>query len=233
MLRILLADDHTLFRETLSAQLARCAEIATVLEAADGPSAVRTFAEHKPDVVLIEVGMSEENAFDIARAIRESDRGARIIFLSRQAFDSDVEEALSVGASGFILKCDGLTVLTHAIAKVAEGRIFFSEPIRKRLGLESGQVKLCRPCSSAVAGLAPRERELLTYLAKGASLKEAAAVMHVSYKTADNQKARLMRKLDIHDRVELARFAIREGLVSLSPRSPKANPSPPSHATAP
>jgi len=233
MLRILLVGDNTLFRESLSAQFVRCAEIATVLEAGDGPTAVQTFAEHRPEVVLIEVSMGDANAFDIARAILEIDRGARIIFLGRQAFDSDVNEALRVEAKGFILKCDGLAVLSQAIASVAKGGMFFSEPIRKRLGIENGQLKLCRPFSPAVAGLTPRERELLTYLGQGASLKEAAAVMDVSYKTADNQKVSLMRKLDIHDRVELARFAIREGLVSLGPRSPKANPSPPIHATAP
>jgi DNA-binding NarL/FixJ family response regulator len=80
--------------------------------------------------------------------------------------------------------------------------------------VDKNSVRLTRPRSAAVAALSRRERELLALLGKGATLKEAAAQMQVSYKTADNQKTSLMRKLGIHDRVELARFAIREGLVS-------------------
>jgi DNA-binding NarL/FixJ family response regulator len=82
--------------------------------------------------------------------------------------------------------------------------------------VNSGRVTLKRRQSSIIERLSARERELLAHLGRGASLKEAAAAMKVSYKTADNQKTRLMRKLDIHDRVELARFAIREGLVSVT-----------------
>ena len=226
MLRILLAEDQTMFREILSTRLARRAEISDVLEAEDGHTAVRIFMEHRPDIVLIDVSMSEANAFDIARAIRRIDPGARIIFLSRQTFDSDLEEALSLGARGFILKTDELDTLFQAITIVSEGGMFFSEPIRKRLCVEKGELRLSQSsCTRAVAGLTPRERELLTYLGKGASLKDAAEAMAVSYKTADNQKASLMRKLDIHDRVELARFAIREGLVSLSSDRSRAHPS--------
>lgn len=222
MLRILLAEDQTLLRETLSAELSRSSKISDVFVATDG-QAVHLFMEHRPDVVLIDVDRNEANAFEIARAIRKVDSGGKIVFLSRQTFDSDVEEALRLGARGYILASDGLSDLCQAITSVAEGGMFFSEAIRKRLGVENGELKLCHPIHSpALASLTPRERQLLSHLGEGASLKEAAAAMEVSYKTADNQKASLIRKLDIHDRVELARFAIREGLVSLSSRRPRA-----------
>lgn len=215
MLKILLIEDQKLFRETLSAQLAQRADILDVLVAENGPAAVRMVTQHQPDIVLLEASMSEEYAFDIARVIRGIFSQVKMIFLSRQTFDSDVEEALSVDAKGFILETDGLPTLFQAISNVAAGGTYFSEPIRKRLSFEGEHPQLCRSSNRpALANLTPRERELLTYLGEGASLKEAAEAMAVSYKTADNQKASLMRKLDIHDRVELARFAIRQGLVS-------------------
>lgn len=233
MLRMLLADDRTLFRETLSAELARCPKIADVLEASEGEAAVQIYMKYRPDVVIIKVDMSEADAFGIARAIQKIDPGARIIFLSRQTFDSDVEKALKLGARGYILESDGLVILCQAVTDVAEGGTFFSEPIRKRLGVEHRELKLYHlNHNPALASLTPREQQLLIDLGEGASLKEAALAMEVSYKTADNQKTSLMRKLDIHDRVELVHFAIREGLVSLRSCRPRAYPKSRDHAAA-
>ena len=91
--------------------------------------------------------------------------------------------------------------------------MFFSKSILSRLNVGEGRIELARPRNPAVASLTPRERELLAHISRGASLKEAAAAMNISYKTADNQKNSLMQKLNIHDRVELAHFAIREGVI--------------------
>jgi DNA-binding NarL/FixJ family response regulator len=103
--------------------------------------------------------------------------------------------------------------LAEGVRNVAAGRVHFSPEVMSRLVVQGNEIRLENPPKSRLRMLSPRERELLRVLAKGVSLKEAAAILGISYKTADKQKASLMAKLDIHDRVELARYAIREGLV--------------------
>ena len=106
-----------------------------------------------------------------------------------------------------------MAALTDAIRNVAQDRIHFSPEVMNRLVVKGDRIELENPPQSRLSTLSPRERELLRILAKGLSLKEAATILGISYKTADKQKASLIAKLDIHNRVELARFAIREGMV--------------------
>jgi DNA-binding NarL/FixJ family response regulator len=212
-MHILLVDDHSLLRESLAAQLAQQEGIECVIQASDADAGLYQAKEHQPDIALMDIEMPGSSAFAAAQAIREAVPQCRVIFLSGYDYDDHVERALAAGAKGFVVKADGFSVLLSAIQLVASGGTYFSESIGKRLKLEEGRMRFTLPRSQAVAALTRRERELLMHLGRGASLKEAAAVMHVSYKTADNQKTSLMRKLNIHDRVELARFAIREGLV--------------------
>lgn len=213
-MRLLLADDHRLFRESVAAQLMRHPQVTAVDEASDAQSALGMVRESPPDIVLLDIEMPGMNPFEAAAAIKGIAADCRVIFVTGHDYDSHVEKALAVQASGYVVKSDGVDVLLQAISKVAQGGMFFSESILERLVIDRDHFRLSRPRSTAVAALSRRERELLSLLGRGATLKEAAATMHVSYKTADNQKTSLMRKLGIHDRVELARFAIREGLVS-------------------
>lgn len=212
---VLLLDDRTLIRESIAAHLHRLGRINHVLEAADPDEAVRIFQEHHPDVVLLTIDLPAGNGFTVARRIRHIDREAKIICLADRACDTDIELALDLPVQGFLLLYEPISNLADAIEHVRHGETCFSKNIQQRLAIKDGRARLCRPCSPTIASLTPRERQLLVHISRGASLKEAASAMAVSYKTADNQKASLMHKLDIHDRVELARFAIQEGLVSL------------------
>jgi len=214
MVRVLLIDDYGLFRESLGRQLARLAEIEWVYEAAGPAPALRILEDERPDVVLMAIETPGADVFEAVRAMRRIDSGCRIIFLGWHECDSCVEKALEVGANGYVVKSDGLAVLMQAIETVCEGGFFYSESIRRRLSVDDGRLILARPRSAAIATLTLRERELLRYLGEGVRLKEAAAAMGISYKTADNQRTSLMRKLNIHDRVKLARFAVREGWVA-------------------
>lgn len=215
MIHILLVDDHDLLREILLAELSRHPEIGSVRGAADADAALDAVREFVPSITLMDVDMPGKNAFDAARQITEIS-GSRVIFVSGHEYDRHIEHALEVGCSGYVLKRDGVEVLLRAVLAVAQGKMFFSEAIRARMEFDNGRPRLQQPRSPAIRMLSRRERELLVHLGMGASLKEAAAYMDVSYKTADNQKASLMRKLGVHDRVQLARLAIREGLVSPS-----------------
>jgi DNA-binding NarL/FixJ family response regulator len=212
---MLLLDDRTLLRESVASHLLLLGRFDSVLEVADVDAAVRVFEEHRPEVVLLSVDLLAGNGFAAARQIRRIDREARLICLAGRACDTDIEQALELPVQGFLLRQEPMSCLVDAIECVCRGETYFSEKIRQRLVVEDGHTRLSGSCSPAIAGLTPRECQLLVHISRGASLKEAATAMAISYKTADNQKASLMQKLDIHDRVELARFAIQEGLVSL------------------
>lgn len=214
MLRILLVDDHLLLREALKLQLSGITEGVEIREASDGAEALILFEEYQPDLVLLDVDLPDGHAFPVVERMRQERPACRILFLTGFDYDAFIEHAIQVGAHGYALKSDGLSSLIDAITKVRAGERYFSPSIAHRLEVQRGRIQLAQPRSTALASLTRRERELLALLGRGASLKEAAARMDVSYKTADNQKANLMRKLNIHDRVELARFAIREGLIS-------------------
>jgi len=211
---LLLVDDHRLFRESVLPQLALHPKVTSVGEAENAGAALAKVRESPPDLVLMDIDMPGMNPFEATRLIHEAAPHCKVIFLTGHDYDSHIEEAITAHASGYVVKHDGLQTLMEAISKVHEGGLYFSEVVLSRMVVDKNTVRLTRPRSAAVAALSRRERELLSLLGKGATLKEAAAQMQVSYKTADNQKTSLMRKLGIHDRVELARFAIREGLVS-------------------
>lgn len=213
-MRLLLVDDHRLFRESVLPQLRQHPKITSVDEAENADDALTKARQNPPDLVLMDIDMPGLSPFEATRTLREIAPGCKVVFLTGHDYDSHVEQAVAANASGYVVKHDGLETLMEAISRVSDGGLFFSEVILERMVVDKGQVRITRPRSAAVAALSRRERELLSLLGKGATLKEAAAQMRVSYKTADNQKTSLMRKLGIHDRVELARFAIREGLVS-------------------
>lgn len=216
-MRILLVDDHRLFRESIVPQLALHPKVTSVDDAENADVALEKAREEAPDIVLMDIDMPGTNPFEAVGALREIAPECRVLFLTGHDYDSHVEQAIAVQAAGFVVKHDGINTLMEAISRVSDGGLFFSEVVLERVVVDRNQVRLTRPRSPAIAALSRRERELLALLGKGATLKEAATHMRVSYKTADNQKTSLMRKLDIHDRVELARFAIREGLVSPMP----------------
>lgn len=217
MPRILLIDDCALTRQSLAASLTRSPETSHVTEASTAQEAIQLLALDRPDVVVLSLDLNRGCCPVIARALRQVDRQIPILLIGERPSDTDIQEVLPIPVQGIILKSEGLADLRRAIDLVAGGRAAFSEPIRNRLVESEGRLILARAASPIIENLTTRERQLLAHLGRGASLKQAAAALDISYKTADNQKTTLMRKLDIHDRVELARFALRETLISLIP----------------
>ena len=150
--------------------------------------------------------------FDAARRITALQPDARIIFLSAFLHDHYIDQALRAKARGYLTKREPPETVVAAILEVASGGAYFSEEIRSRIVVETGGTKLAERSASLISILTTRETETLRYIAKGLAKKEIAATMGVSVKTVDRHATNLMSKLDIHDRVELARFAIREGI---------------------
>lgn len=210
---LLVVDDHGLVRDGISEMLSREDDLTVVGTAEDADSAIEKVLELRPAVVLMDIDMPGISCFDAIRTIRSRMPDTKFILVTAHEHDEYLEQALKAKANGFVVKSEGISALIEAIHSVIMGRIHFSPVIMNRLVIQGDEIRLEDPPKSRLGTLSPREYELLRVLAKGLSLKEAAAMMGISYKTADKQKDSLMTKLDIHDRVELARFAIREGLV--------------------
>ncbi|MDP6519029.1 MAG: response regulator transcription factor [Planctomycetota bacterium] len=211
-IRILLVDDHELVRSALSGQLSTQPDFDIVGEAADAQAAIAGASEHRPDVLLMDIDMPGMICFDAARRIVSRFPETKIIFVSAFFHDHYIDQALKVRARGYLRKSEPIAQLMAAIREVAAGGVWFSEEVSARIVVGEGSAALDTATLTCVSTLSDREVEVLRYLARGMSKKQVAATMHLSPKTIDNHTCRIMNKLDIHDRVELARFAIREGL---------------------
>jgi len=214
MRKILLVDDHVLVREAIAAQLRAADSEDVVAEVSDASAALDQIKQAPPDIVIMDVSMPGMSCFEAARMIRERFKDTRIIFISGFPSDEYIQQALAANVHGFVFKSEGFAELKAAIQDVAAGGTHFSPSIMSRLVLDDRGLHLGdAPPKTKGESLSARERELLRMLAQGMSLRAIARQLHISYKTADNHKTRLMHKLNIHDRVELARYAIREGII--------------------
>jgi DNA-binding NarL/FixJ family response regulator len=196
----------------LCERLQREPDFAVLEPAGSADEAVATAFETKPDVILMDVDMPGLNCFDAARRIHSIRPETRIVFLSAFASDRYIEQALGVNAGGYMTKCETPEAVVAAVREVALGGVHFSDEVRARLVVEDQGARLASPGHPRLSRLTPRELEVLRYIASGLTQKVIAATMSVSIKTVENHCTNLMNKLDIHDRVELTRFAIREGI---------------------
>jgi len=204
-LRVVLADDHLILRQALKALLEK-AGLDVVADEADGMAAVAAVRRHGPDVVVLDVAMPLLNGVDAAREITRSDPHPDVILLSGLDDTRFVPEALHAGVKGFVLKTQGAEDLLRAIEAVRDGVLYVSP------GASQAVVAAWRGASEAQ--LTPRERQVAQLVAEGKSNKEIAAVLHISVKTAEFHRGRLMRKLQLHDVAGIVRYAIRQGMIA-------------------
>ena len=208
---IVIADDHAMVREPVARYLQE-AGIRVVASVSNADDAIEECLKHRPHIVLFDIDMPGLLCFNAARILGDQLPETRIIFLTAFANDRYIEQALEVKASGYITKGESPESVLEGIRRVASGRAYYSPEVHERIVVDSGGARLYSG-QTRTSTLTKREREVLEYLARGLAKKEIAATMHLAVKTVENHCTNLMRKLDIHDRVELARFAIREGFV--------------------
>lgn len=221
VIKVLLADDHSLVRAGIRALLESLDGIAVVAEAKDGREAVRFVAEHHPDVVLMDIAMSGLNGLEATVRITKEYPHTRVIILSMHANEEYVLQSLRSGASGYLLKDAYLTELEMAIKSVAGGETYLSPPVskhvianyRRRVGeiTESQNLGGVTPFEK----LTQRQREILQLIAEGNNTHEIAQKLSISVKTVETHRMQLMERLNIHDIAGLVRYAIRIGLISL------------------
>ncbi|MCA8961083.1 MAG: response regulator transcription factor [Planctomycetes bacterium] len=210
--RVFLVDDHALVRESVCRFLEAEPGLEVVGTASDAKEAVQVLGSRDADVVLMDIDMPGLDCFDAADRIRRQHPGIALIFLSAYIHDHYIERALSAGGSGYLTKSESPPQVLQAIRDVARGEMYFSSDVRERLVEEGGRYRVANSLKTRGFKLSPREVEVLRYIARGLSKKDIAALMSLSVKTIEGHTHNIMRKLDLHNRVELTRFAIREGL---------------------
>lgn len=209
---IVLADDHTLVRRSVAAQLSKAPGLSVVADVGTTDDAISAAIKYQPDVVVLDIDIPGVECFEAARMIHSRCPKTKILFLSAFTHDRYIQSALQVGSLGYLTKAEPPETVIKAIHTVAAGQCFFSAEIQDRIVIDRDGPVLGREATSRSATLTARELEVLRYIARGMSKKEIAKVMHLSVKTVENHTANVMKRLDIHDRVELTRFAIREGI---------------------
>jgi DNA-binding NarL/FixJ family response regulator len=213
-IRLVLADDHPLFREGLARLLDDVPGYTVVGEAGDGIDAVERVITLAPDVLVLDIVMPRMNGIDAARELTQQKVATQIVMLSAHAEENYVTRALKAGASAYVTKGSGIAELVQALDAVTQGRTFVSPAVSATLvdGLvrRGGQPAP----DTRLDVLTPRERAVLQLVAEGFSNKDAAEVLSISPATVETHRARVMQKLDVRNTAGLVLFAVRNGLVT-------------------
>lgn len=212
-IRIVLIDEHLCFVESLAACIDFETDLCVVGTATNAEDALRLCLETAPDVAVFEVEAAGWATFDCVGELRSKLPQTKVLFLSTFVTEVLVTEALRLGARGYITKREPLGTVLQSIRQVAAGETCFSDEIREGLEFDPQRQSYSLRHKGQLSSLTPRQLEVLRFVASGNSVKEIARKLFVSQKSIDSHKYRVMQKLDLHDRVDLARYAIREGLV--------------------
>jgi len=214
-IRLLLADDHAVVRSGLRLLLEAQPDLVIVGEAENGEEAIRRTAELQPDVVLMDIEMPGMNGIEAARRIKAQSPGASVLALTMYEDDQYFFEMLRAGASGYVPKRAAPDELASAIRAVSRGEVFIHPSLAGRLVQDYLQRRDVEVQEQAAGDLTPREQEVLTLIAQGLSNNEIADQLVISAKTVDRHRENIMRKLNLHNRVDLVKYALRKGLIDL------------------
>lgn len=220
-IRVLLVDDHKIVREGLRSLLAAEPDIEVVAEAENGRGAVELSREFSPGVIVMDLTMPEMNGLEATRRIRTENSDARILALSMHSDKHFVQEAISAGARGYLLKDCASAELVVAIQAVAEKRYYISPQLSGLLvddlikGFKTGASSQTQTLGES-GRISLREREILQLIAEGKSTKEIAFQLDLSIKTVETHRMNIMKKLNLFSVAELTKYAIRQGLTTLS-----------------
>lgn len=210
-IRVLIVDDHTLFRESLRSHLNAQLNIEVVGEAGDGTEAIERTIQCRPDIVLMDFAMPNLNGLQATLQIKKVMPAVKIIILTMYETGPHVSQILRAGASGYVLKKAPTAELISAIEAVFRGEAFLCPSVAKKV-LEE-YVEKARTSEYEEGELTKREVELISLIAEGKTNKEIATLLGISVNTVETHRLNLMKKLGVHDRGQLVRYAIRKGLI--------------------
>ena len=212
--RVVLADDHRLFRDGLRPLLAGHPDIEVVGETEDGLEALALCRDLQPEVAVLDIAMNGLNGIEVTRRLAREVPDVRVIILSMHGDRRFVLESLRAGARGYVLKDASFDELLAAVTAVVAGRLHLSAAVGDEV-LQDYVNRMTAESGTAFAVLSAREREVLQLLAEGLATKQVAARLCLSAKTVESHRRSLMAKLDLHSVAELTKYAIRQGLTTL------------------
>ena len=208
--RILMADDHSLVLAGLRRLIEEEGDVVGTVE--DGRALLEEAQRLRPDIVFLDISMPLLNGLDAARQLKQLMPDSKLIFLTMHATPSYVTEAFKVGASGYLVKQSLAAEVKQAIQAVQQGRYYMTPSVTNEV---MGAISKGAVCKRPVTALTSRQREVLQLIAEGKGTRAIAVILHVSVKTVEFHRARVMDELDLHSTAELTRYAISEGLVPL------------------
>lgn len=214
---ILIVDDHPLFREGLKTIITSDTRYEVVGEAGNGREALRLAKKHKPDLVLLDIALPDQNGIQLSREIRNLSSKTRILIVSMHSKTDYIVKAFQAGATGYVVKYSASERLLQGIDSVLKGEYFMDSSVSHKVieKLMQSPEKEAKITDAAYDTLTPREQEVMVLLAEGLSSKEAAEKLFISPKTVENHRSNMMRKLDLHSTLELIRYATRLGLIDV------------------
>lgn len=214
MINVLLADDHNIVRYGISSILNTSPDINIVAEASDGSEAVSLFEQHKPDVCIIDISMPVMNGLEATRQILRTSPGAKIIIMTMHLNEEYLNQVLSTGATGYLLKNTNKTDLINSIRRVYNGEKVFSTSVSELMTqsyIRQSKKQDGGTRSDNRIKLTRRENEILKLIAEGQTSQAIAAKLFISPRTVDTHRANLMQKLNVKNSAALVRYAVENG----------------------
>jgi len=214
-IRVLIVDDHTILRDGISALLALAADIEVIGEAENGREAIDRARQLAPDVVLMDIAMPAMDGLEATRRIHKEFPQMKVLTLTQYDDREHLLSLLEAGAEGFISKTAASSNLASAIRSVYQGDSFLSPSVAKLLLKHYRQGARAGKGQDPYDQLTDREREVLKLLAEGHTSREIADTLVISPKTVEGHRTNLMAKLDIHNRTDLVKYALRKGIITI------------------
>lgn len=217
-IRVLLADDHDLFRQGVRRLLEGAADVEVIGEARTGEEAVRLVEDLIPDIVLLDITMPGLSGIDAARLIKTASPRTGLIMLTVHADEEFLFEAIKAGAMGYLLKDASPDELVRAIRLIYGGEGLLAPSMAAKVMREFARTRDAKELAGVLNPLTPREIEILQHVAEGLANKEIAHKLSISERTVKNHLSNIMEKLHVNSRTQAAVYALRSGLVPPPPR---------------
>lgn len=212
-IRILLVDDHTILRAGLKMMLNAQPDMEVVGEASDGRKGVLEAQQLHPHVVLMDIGMPDMNGIEATKLIKKNDPEIRVLLLTMHENEAYLFQGIDAGASGYMVKAVADTDLIDAIHKVQSGLYYLLPSTQSKVVVDYLQRVLAGEEKDSYSDLTDREREILKLIAEGFTNNQIAEQLVISHKTVDTHRTHIMDKLNLHNRTELVKYAMRRGLL--------------------
>lgn len=212
-LRIFIADDHPVFRAGLKVLIEKDAQMKIIGEANDGSEALEKVLQSEADIAVLDIDMPGSDGFEVAQKMRENDLPTEIIFLTMHKDEHFLNKALELNVKGYLIKESAVTDIISCIKNVAAGRVFISPAISGLLLKRARQTEKTKDAAGHLESLTPTERRILALIAEYKTSREIADALFVSFRTIENHRANIARKLNIKGNHALIKYAVENRLL--------------------